>query len=125
MPQNHRQEPTRARVALTLTALLAFGIAYNAIVTWLENRHHDRGYTSLLVIAGSAVTIAGAGHLTTWRAALWMLACFAASGAPMTAGSIWRYCRHRQQAETLQNHRALATARRRDHETNRPPEPNR
>jgi len=123
MPTN-RQDPPPACIVLILSTLFLFGILYNALVTWLEDHHYDRGYTAILVIGGSAVTIAGAGHLAGWRATLWTLACFAVSGTPMTIGSIWRHCQQQRTAEMIQNHRALSTSRRRDHETHRPPEAN-
>jgi divalent metal cation (Fe/Co/Zn/Cd) transporter len=46
---------------------------------------------SLLVAAGAAVTILATGLLIGLVNALIVLACFAASGAPMMIGSIKRY----------------------------------
>lgn len=76
-------------------ALLGFGLAYNALVAWLERTRRDEGYTSILVIAGSAVTIAATALLNGTQAALNTLACFTASGAPMALGSMWRHAQKR------------------------------
>jgi len=119
MPRNRQQDPAPPRIALILSGLLLFGLAYNALVAWLERTHRDRGYTAILVIGGSAVTLAGAGHLAGWRPILWALACFAASGTPMTLGSIWRHCQQTAKAEAIENHRALSAARRREDEKTR------
>jgi len=124
MPTN-RQDPPPARIVLILSTLFLFGILYNALVSWLEDHHYDRGYTAILVIGGSAVTIAGAGRLAGWKAALWTLAAFATSGTPMTLGSIARHCQQARTAEMIYNHRALSAARRRDDETHRPLEAHR
>jgi len=77
------------------SALLGFGLAYNALVAWLERTRRDEGYTSIMVIAGSAVTIAATALLNGTEAALYTLACFAASGAPMALGSMWRHAQKR------------------------------
>ena len=113
MPDKNQRARQRSRFVLPL--LFAFGIIYNHLVTQLERRHHDDGYTSLLVIAGSGITIAAAGLLTNLESALWTLLCFAVSGTPMTIGSIARHCRRRERANGIlaaqikENHHAANT----------------
>ena len=80
-----------------LLALAAFGYIYNRWVDSLERQGHDRGYMSFIVALGCAVTLAGAGFIVGLEATLWALVCFAASGIPMIAGSVGRYCRARAQ----------------------------
>lgn len=89
--------------ALIATLLIGFGVAYNALVTWLEREEHDRGYMSLIVSFGVAVTVAAAGPLIGWHDVLIVLALFAASGAPMILGSISRYAKERREEQAL-NH---------------------
>jgi len=78
-----------------MTGLLLFGIVYNAFVAWLERRGHDQGYTALLVVAGTLVTLLGAAVIIGLEDALVVLACFAASGLPMIVGSIARHVQER------------------------------
>ena len=80
-----------------LLGLAAFGVVYNHWVEALEKKGHDRGYMSLIVSAGCAVTLAGASFIIGLGPVLWALICFAASGIPMIIGSISRYCRARTQ----------------------------
>lgn len=80
-----------------LLALAAFGVVYNRWVESLERQGHDRGYMSLIVSLGCAVTLAGAGFIVGLKPVLWALACFVASGIPMIIGSVGRYCRARAQ----------------------------
>jgi len=80
--------------------LLLFGIIYNGFVTWLEEHGHDRGYTAILVVGGTLVTLTGSGILIGWRDIGTVLLCFAASGAPMVAGSIWRHVQQRARDES-------------------------
>ena len=80
-----------------LLTLAVFGCIYNRWVESLEKKGHDRGYMSLIVSLGCAVTLAGAGLIVGLKPVLWALACFVASGVPMIVGSISRYCRARTQ----------------------------
>ena len=80
-----------------LLALAVFGYIYNRWVESLERQGHDRGYMSLIVSAGCAVTLAGTSFIVGLGPVLWALICFAASGIPMIVGSISRYCRARTQ----------------------------
>ena len=87
-------------VAAVLISLLAFGFTYDALVGWLERKGYARGYTALLVVFGTAVTLIGFGLLIgSWPMALLATACFAASGAPMVLGSWWRHVIQRAKDE--------------------------
>ena len=80
-----------------MAALLAFGILYNAVITWAERKRMLEGYTAYAVALGVLVTLAGVA-VVDWRAAVLSLAAFTASGLPMLAGSTWRYidARHKE-----------------------------
>ena len=80
--------------------LLLFGIAYNWLVSWMQNNGYDEGYTAVLVVIGNGVTLAIVA-LLDWRAALTCLAAFAFSGTPMVLGSWWRHVRVRRHAQDL------------------------
>ncbi len=82
-------------LAAVLLGLLLFGIGYNWFVTRLEQEGHDRGYTSLLVVAGVMATLAGALVIVGWQAVMVVALCFIASGLPMIWGSIVRHVRER------------------------------
>lgn len=82
-------------IAALFGGLALFGAVYNLVVAGLERRGYDEGYTALLVVVGVSVTL-GAMALVDWRGAALALGCFAASGAPMVAGSWWRYVRRRK-----------------------------
>ena len=75
--------------------LFSFGVAFNQMVTWLEVQDWEEGATALLVVIGVGYTIFTIsvliGHFDT------LLWCFAASGAPMVAGSWIRYAKQRAQ----------------------------
>jgi len=76
--------------------LFAFGVAYNALVAWLERKGYTEGYLSLITAFGVFVTLAGVATLSV-QAALLALGAFAASGTPMIIGSIVRYLRKREE----------------------------
>ena len=78
-----------------LLVLAGFGYVYNRWVESLERQGHDRGYMSLIVALGCAVTLAAAALIIGLEPVLWTFICFAASGTPMIIGSISRYCRAR------------------------------
>ena len=82
-----------------LGGLMAFGLAYNGLVGWLERHGYDHGYTALLVVGGVGVTVLASAILIGWSDALRVLACFAASGTPMVIGSVWRYATERTEEE--------------------------
>lgn len=83
-------------VSAVFMALVLFGIAYNALVGWLERRGYTEGYLSLIVAFGVAATLGGAAILSI-PAALLTLGAFVASGTPMIVGSIIRYLRARDE----------------------------
>jgi len=88
-------------VAAVMGGLLLFGIGYNAFVEWLERGGRDRGFTSLLVVAGVTVTLFGALIVIGWWSTLVLILCFLASGTPMIVGSLARYARERMEAEKV------------------------
>lgn len=85
-------------VLAVFLALVLFGIAYNAIVAWLEQRGYTEGYLSLIVAFGVAATLGGVAILSI-QAALLTLVAFVGSGTPMIIGSIVRYIKARDQAK--------------------------
>ncbi len=78
-----------------LVGLLLFGTLYNGLVAYLERKKYIEGFVSLMVVGGVVITLMGAA-LISWQASAIVFACFAASGLPMVAGSIWRYMRTRR-----------------------------
>ena len=80
--------------------LLLFGILYNWLVSWMEDRGYDEGYTAILVVIGSGTTLAVVA-LVDWRAALLACGAFACSGLPMVIGGWWRHVRARRHAQDL------------------------
>lgn len=80
-----------------LIGLLLFGITFAVIVYRLDGRHH--GYTALLVVIGVGVTVVASGFVIGWQPVIFLFLAFAASGAPMIAGDIYRAIKHREQAE--------------------------
>jgi hypothetical protein len=84
---------------VVLSLLLAFGISYNEFVAKLEEEGREHGFLAFLVIFGTAITLAGAWTLIGKDNTLKVLACFVASGTPMTIGSISRYMEERAQEE--------------------------
>lgn len=85
--------------AAVLLGLLIYGAIYNWIVGWLKREECHRGYTALLVVGGTLVTLVGASVLIGVKYALLTLACFMASGLPMVLGSMARYMRERLEEE--------------------------
>lgn len=90
-----------------LEALLIGGVAYNAFVAWLEREGRDRGFTALLVVIGVLITLVGYACISGIKYALLAFFCFAASGIPMIAGSVWRYSQHRKQDESTAESAAI------------------
>lgn len=77
---------------------LLWGVAYNWVVSWLHRNGHGDGLVSLYVAAGTAGTLALAFLIIPWQYALAVVILFAASGAPMIAGSLARYRENLRQA---------------------------
>jgi len=80
--------------------LLLFGIAYNWLVSWMQNNGYDEGYTAVLVVIGNGVTLAVVA-LVDWRAAVLAAGAFACSGLPMVIGGWWRHVQARKRGQDL------------------------
>ena len=89
------------RLVAVVAALVIFGIGYNALVDRLEREVPDHGYASFLVAGGVLATLAGAAFLIGLADVLLVGLCFAASGAPMIAGSVSRWLRRQARERTL------------------------
>ena len=86
--------------------LVLFGILYNIIVTWLEDRGYDEGYTAPMVVVGVLATL-GAVALLDPRAAALALGAFVLTGTPMILGSWWRHVTARERGKQNQRREAL------------------
>ena len=85
-------------VIRVFVGLFGFGVAYNALVAWVERKGYDEGYSAFLVVLGVLVTLGGMA-LLDWRASLLGIGAFACSGAPMILGSWWRHVQARKRAQ--------------------------
>lgn len=74
---------------LVFAALFFFGVAYAALVNYLE-KQKVQSQTALLVMGGVTVTVIMSGALTGWEHAIYVLMCFAASGTPMVVEYVMR-----------------------------------
>ena len=99
-PKNVTKLSRNRNLIGVLAALFGFGLGYNSLVAWLERTKRHEGYMSIMVIIGTAVTIAASAILNGTQATLYTLACFAASGAPMALGSMWRHAQRRTRRQT-------------------------
>lgn len=77
------QPPVDQLSVSLLLCLFLFGIAYAWFVRRLRRNHPEHGYTSMLVVAGNLVIVAGYSIVAGVDAALLLLACMAAAGLPM------------------------------------------
>lgn len=94
------------KIGMMLVLLLGFGLAYNEAVARVERSRYSRWVnTALLVVMGVMVTIACTLPMIGWKDTLIVFGCFAASGAPMAAGSYLRQIRRHQ--EDYQQAKAL------------------
>jgi hypothetical protein len=96
----------RLTYPLSLLLLLLFGGTYNRFVAHLEASRRENGYLAILVIAGVAVTLIATAPFIGIHNFLKLLLAFAASGLPMTWGSIDRYMTHREAQERYARARA-------------------
>lgn len=80
--------------------LLLFGVAYNWLVSWMQDNGYDEGYTAVLVVIGTGVTLTVVA-LLDWRAAVLAAGAFACSGLPMVIGGWWRHVRARRHGQDL------------------------
>ncbi len=93
-------------LAAIYLALLLFGIGYNWLTSQAERTRFIRGYTSLFVVGGVAVTIA-ATAVVSLPFALITAGAFVFSGTPMIVGSMIRHQRDelRQLAQAIEEAR--------------------
>lgn len=84
--------------AITVTAvfLFLFGWAFNQLINYLHRHGLNDGYTWLEVVIGNLAVIIAAGFTIGWDASLLLLLYFAAAGAWMAGGDIWRHVKARQ-----------------------------
>lgn len=96
--------------AILFLGLIAFGWKFNRYVESLKD--DADGFTWLLVVIGSFVTIVGVGLLdlvVDWNAGLISLAAFASSGLFMAYGAIQRYITARRRLKGLAHDDAKKT----------------
>jgi hypothetical protein len=74
---------------LTIVALLGFGVIYAYAVRQMD-KHGVQGQTAYLVVVGVGVTVIAASAVIGFLNSLQLIACFAASGAPMVIEYIQR-----------------------------------
>lgn len=79
-----------------MIGLFLFGVAYNALVSWMETRPggHD-GFTAFLVVGGVVVTVLAMTPVIGWMATAHIALGFICSGLAMIVGSVARYMRKR------------------------------
>jgi hypothetical protein len=78
--------------------LFLFGFGYDRLVGWMERNGYDEGYTAILVVVGTLVTLGGVA-LVDWQAAVLALGAFAFSGFWMCVGSWWRHVQKRKHGQ--------------------------
>lgn len=91
---------------LSLLALLLFGKWYDQFVAALEEDRKELGYLAILVIAGTLVTLLATAPFIGMSNFVRLLLAFAASGLPMTWGSMDRYMTDRANQERYARARA-------------------
>lgn len=85
-------------------AAFLFGVGFNWITAWLGRRGYSEGYTAVLVIIGTGITILLAAPIIGLVNALKVFGLFAASGAPMALGDMGRHAQARRKFEQLISH---------------------
>lgn len=103
-------QPESSQVIAIFSLLFALGVGYNALIGWAGRQGYLEGYSSLAVAFGAGFTLAGVA-LIDKDAALLALGAFAASGAPMAAGSIWRYIWARREEQERERQTARMAER--------------
>lgn len=98
-----------SHILATFSGALAGGIAYNALVDWMEKRGID-GYTWLQVVGGVGMTLVFAIALVGWQDVMRLTALFAATGLPMIAGALYR--REKRLARLVKQLRTFETLER-------------
>jgi len=93
-----------ANLAVIYAGLVLFGLAYNALVGWLEARKYQEGYVSDLVAVGVALTIVPfvslSGMYPAWQIVAMIAGGFIASGTPMMLGARIRHAKARKHDQT-------------------------
>lgn len=89
--------PDLLPIVLVLLLLGLFGVWYDHAVVQRMAAERIEGFAWLQVVVGVGVTVVGASVLIGLDHALIVLACFAASGAPMIRGALLRLYRAWQQ----------------------------
>ena len=91
-------------VIVVYGCLFLFGVLYASLVHWMRVKEIDEGFTSIQVVVGVAVVIAGCriievttGDVNTTQ----MFFAFAFSGFPMTVESIGDYLVRRRNGRTM------------------------
>jgi hypothetical protein len=79
---------------MVFVGLFLFGIGYNILVSWMEKKGFEEGFTAILVVFEVAITGCGVATIC-WNAAILVLEAFTASGTLMVIGSSWRYVHRR------------------------------
>jgi len=89
--------PDLLLAALVLQVLLLVGWGYDRwVVAPLELRHGGHPFTAGLVVGGVLLTLTASALLVGVEDALWVLACFAASGLMVTVGAARRFLVQRE-----------------------------
>ncbi len=88
-------------ICAVILALVMFGAYFNSLVGRMGE--HKQGFTALLVVLGTGVTLLGVG-LISWQAAVIAAIGLASSGAPMVIGDVLRYVSMRSRSiKTIQD----------------------
>lgn len=89
-------------IIATLGGLFLFGMLYAHLVNRLHRWGYSEGYTAILVIFGTLITLIGSTLLhqpNPINDFLMTLACFAASGTPMALNDMLQYARARNKEQ--------------------------
>jgi hypothetical protein len=83
-------DPEPTRIALALVILLVGGVALN---WWVETteRKGKTHFSWVFVVIGVSGTLSISTLLVPFQWVLWVVGCFAASGAPMVVGAMLRH----------------------------------
>jgi predicted membrane channel-forming protein YqfA (hemolysin III family) len=90
----------------TIVALAVFGYFYNLVNEWAEREGYNDMFVGLSVAFGCLITIIGAGNVIGVEALVVVLACFAASGTSMIAGSLFRVWKREKSKRDVEKNRA-------------------
>lgn len=99
-PELPPSSPSFYRILACCGGLLVFGLIYDQISSSLLRRDWGEQKSSLFVVIGVAITVAGMVPVIGWRAARWLFVGFTASGTPMIVGQFRRYTRNLRRARS-------------------------